>query len=337
MRSAAVPAVMTAFVALAGWLLAMRAERFEAFFFLVAHDARTEVPVIAVLVALAMGASVAGAVARRQGVASADDVAAALLGLAALPLAGNLAFELRFWPAFAANRVTYGLDLTDLGVPLASAGLALYFGLAWWVARVLGRKPAAASTRRPVTIALVAITGVTAILVGLAARHMQAHPRGYLGELRRAPLPASVAPGPPMRTEDLCVFPTDDPKKLDVVVVGHEQPCPADGAAGARLEGSSMLLRDAAHDGWFRPSRYYTAGEGYYSQLEGPAGIVTLHDVGAPPPFGIVYAAGMALGVVAILGLEGLKRRRPPPLLAVAVVGLFAMPLWVAAAVGVVL
>jgi hypothetical protein len=335
MRSAVVPAVMTVFVAVAAALLAANGSVFAPFFGLVPRDSRTELPLVAAMLALALGVAVVGAVARRQDATRADAVSAGLVAPVALPLAGYLAFELRFWPAFGANRVTYGFDLSHASVPLGLAGLALHFGLAWVVARAIGKRPAAAASARTVVALLASLTIVTAVLVGLGLRHAESHPRGYLGGLQRMPLAPVVEPGAIVKTDDLCVFGTDDPRKVDVVVVGPHDRCPVAGVDGERLEVRTVLLHDRVHDAWFGSSRSSWGDDEYFRQLEGPAGVLTLRDVGAPAPMGLVYLGCIALAVSAALGFEGLKRKRVPPLAGVATAALFAMPLWVSAGLGV--
>jgi hypothetical protein len=335
MRSAVAPAVMTAFVGVAGLLLATSASAFEPFFGLVPRDCRTELPLVAAMLVLATGVAVVGAVARRQDATRADAVSAALVAPVALALAVYLAFELRFWPAFAANRVTYGLDLSHLSVQLAVAGLALHVGLAWVVVRAIARRPPPAPPVRRVVAVLASLTLVTAVLVGLGLRHAQTHPRGYLGGLQRLPLAPVVEAGAIVKTDDLCVFGTGDPRKVDVIVVGPHDRCPASGTGGERLEVRTLLLHDLAHDAWFGPSHASLGDDPYVRQLEGPAGVLTLRDVGAPAPLGLVYLGCIALAVASALGFEGLKRKRAPPLAGVATAALFALPLWVAAGLGV--
>jgi hypothetical protein len=335
MRTWAVPAVMTTFVAVAVGLLAAEPETFQPFFAYVPRDARTELPLVASLAVLTMGSAAVGAVARRRGVVRADDVAAAMLAPAGAALAAYLAFVLRTWPAFAANRVTYGFDASHLGWPLAIALLLAHLGLGFGISRGVARLPAVQGKRRGLVGVLVVVTALTALMVGLGVRHLRAHPRGYLGELQRLPLPRLVPPGPAAPLGDLCVFATPDPKKLDVVVVAPGGACPATVAGGERLEAGTVLLHDPVHDAWFGPSHGLSPGEDYRRQLEGPRGILTLHDVGAPPPFGLILAACIALGVSAVLSLEALRGKRPLTFAGVAVVVLFAIPIAVGAAVGV--
>lgn len=118
-------------------------------------------------------------------------------------------------------------------------------------------------------------------------------------------------------------------------VIAPDGQCPATGVQGERLEAGTLLLHDPVHDAWFGPSQGFSGGEDYRRQLEGPRGILTLHDVGAPPPFGLVIAAGIALGVSAMLALEALRGKRPLSVAGIALIGLFAVPIWIGALVGV--
>ena len=326
---------MTAFAGVAGGLLAADPTTFRPLFAYVPRDARTELPLIGALGGLTMGAVVVGAVARRRGIARADDLTAAMLAPSGLALAAYLAFALRSWPAFAANRLTYGFDASHLGLPGAIAVLLAHFGVCWGIVRVVARWPAVSGKRRGLVAALVAVTGVTALLVGLGMRHLRMHPRGYLGELQRLPLPHLVMPGAAASLGDLCIFATPDPKKLDVVVVAPGGACPATGLEGERLDAGAVVLHDREHDAWYGPSQGLSADEDYRRQLEGPRGILTLHDVGAPPPFGLVLAACIALGVSAVLSLEALRGKRQLTVAGIALAGLFAVPIWVGAVVGV--
>lgn len=320
-----------------------------------------QIPLAFALVALVAGAAVTKAIAR-------DETVAALhLVLAAIVLGGLLSFSLRFWPAFAENRMDLGFDVRKAGPAVASGVLLAYFVLCAIATKLRPR----GDLLRHVAIAL---SLVIAFLVVFGERKLA---RGrYLPSLERV---AVRSPGDasswnvggmcfwsherPIAWTDKrakvyrcegggisfvadCRYPITYPDALGPLTDDVEREVvsaylpgvaecayPPPPATKPRKIGE-VLRYDRARDIWFAPSEHHASGD-YVMQLA-PEEIVTLRDVGAPPPPIFVRVGLVALVVAAASELERLRKGRDVSPLAVAMTFALAMPLFVAALVGLV-
>lgn len=294
-----------------------------------------QVPVPLTLLVLVAGAAIVERVARRMRVNRPSTLAATHLGLASFFLVAYASFPFAFWPAFAENRFDLGFDLRSAGRWVITSWV-IYLLVALGVAVGIGRKATTSeSPSRAPRIALVAIALLTCVSAIVAARRIKTHPSGYLGSLTPITL---TAEGPPLtQVGSLCIWRAQggDPLHgISIAQLARGATCPEEPTrAATKYAVGTRLLHDAKHDVFFEPSKYHQEEAGYLSQLAG-RDIVTMRDVGAPPPRMLVYSAILTLLLTLALDFERWRGRALRPS-SVAMVAAFAAPLVVATIIGV--
>jgi hypothetical protein len=331
-----------------------------------------QLPAPLALLVLVAGAAIVERVAERMRVKRPSVIAATHLGLASLLFVAYASFPLAFWPAFAENRFDLGFDLRSASRWVITSWF-VYLLVALALAATIMRTATATSASRAPRTALVAVAIVTCISTLVAARRLQAQPGGYLATLSPITLEAEGPPltqlgslciwrgeraiawsadrkvklhrctgglslihtcDPLLANADLFGPLTDDVERgVSVAQLQAGASCSKEATPDAtRREPGTRLLYDAKHDVFFEPSKYHGGDSGYLSQLAGRE-IVTMRDVGAPPPRMLVYSAIVALVLALALEVERMRGRSLRPS-SVAIVAAFAAPLVVATIIG---
>ena len=298
----------------------------------VSRDVLIQLPVPMALLVLASGAVVGERFGLRTQLPRSSEIAAAHLALGCLLFAGYACFALRFWPAFAENRFDVGFDLRSGGRWVVGTWLVHFFA-ALGIALALGRSSSSSPSRGP-RIALAAIAIVTCVVALVAGTRARAKPSGYLATLAPVTLDAN-GPGHE-QVGSLCIWRGEQPNGISVAQIAHGGTCPNEPMPNAtRRDAGTKLLFDAKRDVFFEPSKFHGEGSGYVSQITGAGHeVVTLREVGAPPPRIFLYCAIAALLLTLALEIER-HRGRTLRSSNVAIVGAFAMPLLISAIVGI--
>lgn len=322
----------TASFALACAMLAFGTALVFPFASFVSREALIQLPVPMALLVLAAGAVVGERFGLRTKLPRSSEIAAAHLGLGCLLFAAYACFALRFWPAFAENRFDVGFDLRSAGRWVVGSWF-VHLAAALGIALALGRSSSSSPSRGP-RIALAAIAIVTCVVALVAGTRARAKPSGYLATLAPVTLDAT---GPAHdQVGSLCIWRGERPNRVSVAQIAHGGTCPEDPTpAATRRDAGTKLLFDAKRDVFFEPSKYHGDGTGYVSQMTGAGHeVVTLREVGAPPPRIFLYCAIAALLLTLALEIER-HRGRALRSSNVAIVAAFSTPLLVAAIAGI--